>query len=402
MSHEVKYLHIDDIVEFSGNPKKHDLDDLEDSLDTFGYVAPIIVNSENKQILAGHGRLHALKKIRDSGEACPAGVVDNWSVPVLDVGLDPDLHEAYIVRDNKSTERGGWDNGLLRDILHRQHELGQLKATGFKDSEFARLTSGDAGIWPEEREWNDGESLDKKAGDYEIKQGSLFLIGGRHRVLCGDSRDGRSFENVRGGVKETLLLSDPPYCGRSDKIGVHGGKDVVISNDNLGPVEYGELLLPMMKHTCADVMYVFCSWERWIEITCAVSAAGFRMKTMGVWDKGKQALWNDWGSQHELFAVAYRNGRKKRANNISTNVLSYPKETSKLHPTAKPVDLLIEMQAVDIPEGPVLDPFLGSGSTLIACERSNRQCLGIEIEPKFIAATLERAKEHGMSIEKIS
>lgn len=403
MSHSMNSLPLDQIATFEGNPKKHDLDDLTDSLETFGYIAPIIVNSENKQILAGHGRLDALKRLRDTGELPPDGIDHDWYIPVIDVSLDPELHEAYIVRDNKSTERGGWDNGLLKAILERQHDLGLLNATGYKDSEFAKMMKGSAGLWPEDREWNDGGSLDEYAEEFGVRNGSSFLLGGRHRVLCADSTRPESYGSVRGGLSESLLLADPPYCMASDQHAVHGDKQVVLENDNLDGREYICLIEPMMHHTAADVMYIFCSWERWAEMTHAVTKLNkFKMKTMGIWDKGKQALWNDWGSQHELFAVAYRNGRKKRAATVTSNMFAYPPKHSKLHPTAKPVDLLIEMMAVDIPEGPVLDPFLGSGSTLIACERSNRICLGIEIDPKFVAATLIRAKDAGLSIKKLS
>jgi len=292
MSHSLTTIHIDKVLEFKGNPKQHDLDDLADSLETFGYIAPIIVNSENMQILAGHGRLDALKRLRDTGEQPPTGIDVNWRVPVIDVALDPELHEAYIVRDNKSTEVGGWNKDLLKQILERQHELGMLKATGYSDSEIAKMMKGSAGLWPEDRDWNDGGSLDEMAAEDNIGPGSLFLIAGRHRVLCGDSTSYPSYETARGNLVETLLLTDPPYCMESDQTAVHGDKKVVIKNDSLAPDDYKDLITPMLRETKADVMYSFCSWERWCEMKLVVSLLDFKMKTMGVWDKGKQALWN--------------------------------------------------------------------------------------------------------------
>jgi DNA modification methylase len=233
--------------------------------------------------------------------------------------------------------------------------------------------------------------LNKK---WKVKAGDLWRIG-EHRLLCGDSTKREDVERVMGGEKAQIVLTDPPYSSggfqesgkSSGSIGTRSSE--TIARDNLSTRGYRLLMDDVLaRFGVADALYLFTDWRMWMETFDAAERGGWRVRNMLVWDKQQMGMGMPWRNQHELILFGKRTAAKMMDGKRG-NVLQAQRTGNPNHPTEKPASLLQEILANT--DGEVCcDPFLGSGTTMVACENLKRKCRGIEISPDYCAVILER------------
>lgn len=224
--------------------------------------------------------------------------------------------------------------------------------------------------------------------------------------MCGDCTDHRARAELFNGAMPQILMSDPPYCsggfqeaGRSaGSIGTEQkdpitGKATIkptIANDTLSTRGFQALLKNMITGLPCMVAYLFTDWRMWIYLYDLVESSGFGVRSMLVWDKGSPGMGFGWRPQHELVIFSLKTSPQWDKHKGYGNVLKCKRSGNKLHPTQKPVELL--MQLLDNTEWAhgVYDPFGGSGTTLVACEKKGQTCYAMELSPKFVDTIVRR------------
>ncbi|NRA40284.1 MAG: site-specific DNA-methyltransferase [Planctomycetes bacterium] len=229
-----------------------------------------------------------------------------------------------------------------------------------------------------------------------ISVGMQFALGD-HRIICGDCRYQKYVLPLFGkDERPKLIITDPPYCSggfqESKRIKGTWGE---IKNDNLSARGYRLLLRDMLIAADVEAAYVFTDWKMWTNLSDAIEETGLAPRSMLVWNKMNPGLGSLWRTQHELICFATNTANKRRTGVPAVgNVLSFKRCRNEFHFTQKPVEVIQAIIRGDSssPRGnsSIFDPFLGSGSTLLAAEQEGRSCFGCEIEPRFIQATIER------------
>jgi DNA modification methylase len=388
------------------NPRKHSraqIRAIAKSIETFGFTAPILADG-NKRILAGHGRREA---------AILLGVAQ---VPVL--FLD-DLTEAqaraYLLADNKLTDRSTWDDPKVAAHLKELSDLAldfDIEATGFEQPEIDfRIQS-----------LEETDTIDR-ADEFEFASGpAVSMVGDlwhleKHRIYCGNALDHDSYAALLKDEKAAAAFTDPPY---NVKIGGHvSGKGRITHREF--PMAVGEMTeeeftdflnrgLTSIRARCApgSLIYACMDWRHMTEILAAGQASGCSLVNVCIWAKSNAGMGSLYRSQHE-FIFVFRNGTEAHQNNIQlgrfgrnrSNVWHYPganafarkssRTALEIHPTVKPI-LLVSDAILDSTKlnDIVLDPFLGSGTTLLSAERTRRRCYGIELDPLYVDTAIER------------
>ena len=393
---EVKNIKVSLIKENNKNPKKHCVEKISQSIREMGIIEPIVVD-ENDVILAGHGRLMALKEQK----------TDEVEV-IVKRGLTEKQKEKYLLLSNKLVEMGGWDSDLLFVF---EEEL--LKDVGWGSEELDKIFNSN----PNSDDDVDVDAEIKKITEPKVKLGDLYEING-HRILCGDSRNPEHIEKLMGGGFAKLAFSSPPY-------NMAGGMYQNYSDD-LKSEEYIKFNLDVINN-CRKFLKGFIFWNisynknarsEFIEIIYKIiKETGLQFLELIVWNKGhalpitsKEGFTRQYEdillvgdkdsiqTDLELYFCG-RNDRRayfnKKTNRGITNYWnlgtgkSQQKNLLACFPTALPVrGIELMTSRGDI----VLDPFLGSGTTLIASERTGRKCFGCEIDPIYVELTLNRWK----------
>lgn len=240
------------------------------------------------------------------------------------------------------------------------------------------------------------------------KQGDLYRLGD-HWLYCGDCKNPKSVEAVMRGEKPLLVISDPPYCsGGFQEAGKKAGTWGEIASDNLSTRGYKALITGMLEAARPQTAYLFTDWRMWVPLLDVVESCGIACRNMLVWDKKHPGLGSTvWRQQHELIMFASRAGGKKTSwKGGQGNVITCSRTRNEHHYTEKPVELLMTFMKQDErserEKCPILDPFVGSGSTIIAAEKIGRSCRAIEIEPKFVDVCVRRWEEFtGEKAEKV-
>lgn len=229
----------------------------------------------------------------------------------------------------------------------------------------------------------------------EIKPGTIYALG-RHRIACGDCRDQHLIDQLFEGIIPPLLVTDPPYCsGGFQESKRAKGSWGAITNDNLSTRGYAQLIRDALHSAAVEAAYVFTDWRQWTTLFDAVEGSNLCVRGMLVWDKVHPGMGGLWRTQHELICFA-TNQAVGRISGVParSNVLQCKRIRTRHHAAEKPVELIQELLVGDAasPRGQcaVYDPFLGSGTTLLAAEEQQRTCYGVEIEPRFVAATIKR------------
>lgn len=365
------------------NPRKQlkpgdkEYEKIKNSIKEFGYVEPIIVNYD-MTVIGGHQRLTVLKELGYEEVQCVVvHIEDEHKVKALNIAL------------NKIT--GAWNEQLLADLIVDLQSVDfNVDLTGFEAPEVEQLFSKVHNKKVKEDDFDVDGELEKPAFS---RPGDVWTLG-RHKVLCGDSTLEESYHTLLGSTKVNMVLSDLPYF-----VDYHGTAGS-IANDNLPDdraYEFCRKAMGCMHEVLADdgSIYIFHADTKGLIFRRAFDDAGFYLSGCCIWKKNALVLGRSpYQWIHEPCLFGWKKGGRHQwySDRKQTTVWEYDRpKSSKDHPTMKPVALMAyPIRNSTMTNGLVLDPFLGSGSTLIACEETDRICYGIELEPKFIDVIVKR------------
>ena len=380
---EWKTLPIGQLKPAAYNPRKQlkpgdkEYEKIKNSIQEFGYVEPIIVNYD-MTVIGGHQRLNVLKDLGYEEVQCVVvHIEDEHKVKALNIAL------------NKIT--GAWNEQLLADLIVDLQSVDfNVDLTGFEAPEVEQLFSKVHNKKVKEDDFDVDGELEKPAFS---RPGDVWTLG-RHKVLCGDSTLEESYHTLLGSTKVNMVLSDLPYF-----VDYHGTAGS-IANDNLPDdraYEFCRKAMGCMHEVLADdgSIYIFHADTKGLIFRRAFDDAGFYLSGCCIWKKNALVLGRSpYQWIHEPCLFGWKKGGRHQwySDRKQTTVWEYDRpKSSKDHPTMKPVALMAyPIRNSTMTNGLVLDPFLGSGSTLIACEETDRICYGIELEPKFIDVIVKR------------
>ena len=393
------------------NPRSHNkrqIHQIARSIDTFGFNVPILIDSEN-QVIAGHGRVLACQEL-------------GWTeVPTICLEhLSSAQAKAYMIADNKLTDNSSWDENLLAQSLKALSELDldfELDAIGFEMAEIdlyiEQLDVSDH---------KDDEVVDLPAPNAipVSKLGDLWTLG-EHRILCGNALMAPDYETLLAGRLVDMVFTDPPYnvpiSGHVMGNGRVQHREFAMAIGEMSVEQFTDFLKTVCTRLSAastdgSIHFLCMDWRHLPEILAA-GAAYTEFKNLCVWTKDNAGMGSLYRSQHELVLV-FKNGTARHVNNVQlgqygryrTNIWKYPGINSfgrstgegnllELHPTVKPVALIADALLDCSNRGDrVLDVFLGSGSTLIAAQRTGRVCFGMELDPVYVDTAIRRWQKH--------
>lgn len=399
MTLKIEYLQPEQIIPYEKNPKQHpkdQIDKLKRSIKEFGFTVPILID-HNNVIIAGHGRYLAAVQLDLKELPC-----------IRHEGLTPEQITAYRIADNKLTE-SEWEEDTLTQELKALLEAGtDLLLTGFDESELIEL-----GVLEKEQQDLTEDMIE--VGAYErakaktqITPGTIIQLGA-HRLMCGDSTKEADVARLMDGGKADLLLTDPPY-------GVnYSSKNVFLNTVALGHRIEEDILGDTGNAEATQKLWVaaftnannymkggaayYCNSMQGGDILLlllllSLRDAGLELKHSLVWVKNNHVLGrSDYNYKHELILYGWKPGAKHNFYaDFDVSVWEVDKATKNdLHPTMKPIKLLSKaINNSSREQDLVLDLFGGSGSTLIACEKTNRRCYMMELDPVYVEIICER------------
>ena len=379
---EIKELPLKELKPAAYNPRKKlkkgdkEYEKIKQSLLKFGYVDPIIVN-EDLTVIGGHQRLTVLKDL------------DYETAKCVIVKLSKEDEKALNIALNKIT--GQWDEALLADLLLDLQESDfNLDLTGFEPPEIDDILSNVHDKELSEDEFDVEEELNKPTLS---RHGDIWQLG-KHRVICGDSTKAETYKQLLDDRKANLVVTDPPYNVDVEET---AGK---ILNDNMSDGDFYQFLLSMFtqveNHMETDAsIYVFHADTEGLNFRKAFKDAGFYLSGCCIWKKNSLVLGRSpYQWQHEPCLYGWKKKGKHQwfSDRKQTTIWEYDRpKSSKDHPTMKPIQLMAyPIQNSSMRGTIVLDPFLGSGSTLIAADQTGRVCYGIELDEKFVDVIVKR------------
>lgn len=384
----IKSLPISDLKPAAYNPRKDlqpgdpEFEKLKRSLTEFGYVEPVIWNKATGHVVGGHQRLKVLATLGHTEVDCVVVELDETREKALNVAL------------NKIS--GDWDESKLA-LLIADLDAADFDAelTGFDDAEIQQLIGSLDEGEVEDDDFDLTTALEQAAF---VEPGDLWTVG-RHRLMCGDATNASDVETLMGGKQANLVLTDPPY-----NVAFESTSGLSIKNDKQSGQAFYDFLLASFQNM-AQVLekggsaYVFHADTEGLNFRKAFIDAGFKLSGCCIWVKDSLVLGRSpYQWQHEPVLFGWRPGGKHSwyADRKQTTVWNFAKpRRNSDHPTSKPLDLLAypisnSTQANAI----VLDTFAGSGSTLMACEATDRTCYAMELDPKYASVILRRYADH--------
>ena len=379
---EIKELSLKELKPAAYNPRKKlkkgdkEYEKIKQSLLKFGYVDPIIVNND-MTVIGGHQRLTVLNDL------------DYETAKCVIVDLPKEDEKALNIALNKIT--GQWDDALLADLLLDLQESDfNLDLTGFEPPEIDDILSNVHDKELSEDEFDVEEELKKPTLS---RHGDIWQLG-KHRVICGDSTKVETYKQLLDDRKANLVVTDPPYNVDVEET---AGK---ILNDNMSDGDFYQFLLSMFtqveNHMEDDAsIYVFHADTEGLNFRKAFKNAGFYLSGCCIWKKNSLVLGRSpYQWQHEPCLYGWKKKGKHQwfSDRKQTTIWEYDRpKSSKDHPTMKPIQLMAyPIQNSSMRGTIVLDPFLGSGSTLIAADQTGRVCYGIELDEKFVDVIVKR------------
>ena len=386
MEKEMQYYLADvsELIPYVRNARTHSeaqVSQIAASIREFGFLSPILV-AEDNTILAGHGRLAAALKLGLKKVPC-----------VKENHLTETQKRAYIIADNKLSLNAGWDSELLAvELSELEGADFNLDLLGFDEAELSSIFDADKDV--SDDDFDVEKELEEPCFS---KTGDIWTLG-KHRVICGDSTDSSTFEKLLGETKVNLVCTDAPYFVNLENA---SGK---IKNDDLSDKEGYEFLMKVFTNfknsMAADAsIYEFYATMKARVFYDAFEDAGFKVAAGLIWKKPRAPLMRtDWKFNMEPIIYGWRKdgkhkwyGDQKQTAVFEFDGIKNSKEEGCGHPSSKPVPLIAYLikQSTQT-NSVVLDGFLGSASTLIACEQIGRVCFGVELEPKFIDVAVKR------------
>lgn len=389
---EMQLVPITKLVPYVNNARTHSpeqITKLRASLREFGFINPVIIDRDFN-VIAGHGRILAAKE--EGIKEVPCVFADH---------LTEAQKKAYIIADNRMAMDAGWDEELLRvEIESLQGMDFDPLLTGFDEKELAALF--DDGIEAKEDDFDVDAELEKPCFS---RLGDVWTLG-RHRLVCGDSTKPETYTMLMGETKANLVITDPPYNVNYE------GSAGKIKNDNMAGEKFYEFLLAAFKNmesvmaTDASI-YVFHADTEGLNFRRAFADAGFYLSGCCIWKKQSLVLGRSpYQWQHEPVLYGWKKNGKHQwyTGRKETTIWEFdkPKKNGD-HPTMEPIPLLAyPIGNSSMANSVVLDPFGGSGSTLIACEQTDRICRTIELDEKFCDVIVNRYIEQVGSADDVS
>ena len=382
MGKEMQYYlaDINDLIPYIRNARTHSesqIAQIAASIKEFGFLSPILI-AEDNTILAGHGRLAAARKLGLTKVPC-----------VKESHLTETQRRAYIIADNKLSLNAGWDEDILAiELSELQGADFDLDLLGFDESELASIFEDDKEV--EDDDFDVEEELNKPCFS---KAGDIWTLG-RHRLICGDSTKEETYRILMEGKQANLVVTDPPYNVNYE------GSAGKIKNDNMNTDKFYNFLLDAfsnMEKVMADdaSIYVFHADTEGLNFRKAFNDAGFYLSGCCIWKKPSLVLGRSpYQWQHEPCLYGWKKKGKHQwySGRRETTIWEFekPKKNAE-HPTMKPIALLAyPITNSSMSNTIILDPFGGSGSTLIACEQTDRSCYTIELDEKFCDVIVKR------------
>ena len=403
----VSYLPIGSIVPDPGNPRKHSpkqIRAIANSIEAFGFNAPILVDNGNR-IVAGHGRLEAAQLL---------GLAE---APVIRLEhLSEQQAKAYMLADNKLTDRSSWDDRKVAIVLKELSDITldfEIEASGFEAPEIdLRIQS----LEPPDESTDSADHFEFAHGPPVSCADDLWILGD-HRLLCGNALDPQAYDALLAGGKAAAVFTDSPDSvwmkGDASGKSAEGQREFPIAVGELTEDAYNRCVVDafalMVSHSVEGATFFAClDWRRLLEIASTIRALGCELFDLCVWVKASGGMGSLYRSRHELVFV-FGKSDTTPVNNVQldkhrrnrTNVWNYPGLNSSArggrtrgydqHPTVKPIamvgDAILDVtQRGDI----VLDPFCGSGTTILAAERTGRRGYAIELDPGHVDTAIER------------
>jgi DNA modification methylase len=381
---------------------RRQIDQIAESIRTFGFNNAILID-EDGMILAGHGRVAAAQKL---------GLTE---VPTVCLSHMTEAQKrAYVLADNKLAEKAGWDEEILALEFETLFEIApelDLTITGFEIAEI------DLTIGRHEDEPDELDELPALHPDAPVitRPGDLWQLG-HHRVLCADALDPVSYATLLNGESVQMTFTDPPY---NVPIGGHVAKrttvrhgEFVMGSGEMSDAEFRAFLTTVLNHVAevsvdGAIAFVCMDWRHLADLLGAAGSLGLEHKNLCVWVKTNAGMGTFYRSQHEMIVV-FKVGTAPHINSFAlgqhgrrrTNVWTYPGVNEfgdgrdaalAMHPTVKPVRMVADaIQDCSKRTGLILDPFLGSGTTLIAAEKTGRRCAGLELDPRYVDTIVRR------------
>ena len=381
----MELVEINKLVPYVNNARTHSpeqINKLRSSLREFGFINPVIIDKDYG-IIAGHGRVIAARE--EGIDKVPCVFVDH---------LTEAQKKAYIIADNRMALDAGWDEELLRvEIEALQAEAFDVSLTGFDEKEITDLFK-DTQSEVKDDEYDLTAALEKAAF---VKKGDVWVVG-RHRLVCGDATNAEDVDKLCEGKRVNLILTDPPY-GVSFK----SASGLTIQNDSMKNEEFYSFLLAAFKNMVSHLepggsAYVFHADTEGLNFRRAFIDAGLHLAGCCIWVKNSLVLGrSDYQWQHEPVLYGFlKNGKHQwYSDRKQTTIWNFDKpKRNENHPTSKPLDLLSYPLKNSTRENAiVLDTFGGSGSTLMACEQTDRICYTMELDEKYASVILRRYVE---------
>lgn len=391
---EFKKLPIKDLIPASYNPRKAlkpgdaEYEKIKNSITEFGYVEPVIVNAD-MTIIGGHQRVTVLQDLGYTEIDCIVIDIDKTKEKALNIAL------------NKIT--GEWNKELLADLIKDLQDSDfDVAFTGFEPPEIEQLFNSVHDKDIKEDDFDVDAELEKP---HTAKAGDIWCLGS-HRVICGDSTLPETYDRLMDGKKANMVLTDPPYNVNVEET---AGK---IKNDNMADEDFYKFLFAAFVNMEQALesdgsIYVFHADTEGLNFRKAFKEAGFYLSGCCIWKKNALVLGRSpYQWQHEPCLFGWKKGGKHNwySDRKQTTIWEYDRpKASKDHPTMKPVALMAyPISNSCMTNCIVLDPFLGSGSTLIACEQTKRICYGIELDEKFVDVIVKRYIEAAGSDENVT
>lgn len=399
---EIEYVVPEILVLDSGNPRRHSrrqIEQIADVIREFGFLVPVVIDDQ-QQVVTGHARIVAAKRL---------GLAE---VPAIRVHhLSPEQLKAFRLADNKLAQNSSWDERLLAEELTKLTEINldfPLTLTGFSTAEIDLVIE-------KQKTVPSTEEVAARAGPIICQAGDIWTLG-KHRILCGDSLQSDSYARLLQGKLAEMVFTDPPYNvrieGNVSGKGKRKHRDFEQAAGEMSAEQFSDFLRTACSQLAAHshdgaLVYVFMDWRHMNDMLLAGKEAFSELKNLVVWSKDIAGLGSFYRSAHELIFV-FKSGTSSHINNIQlgkhgrdrSNVWRYDsavtaarkgEDVFDLHPTVKPVSMVMDA-ILDASNrgGLILDIFMGSGTTLLAAEKTGRFFCGIELDPAYVDTAIHR------------
>ncbi|MFB5088314.1 DNA methyltransferase [Psychrobacillus sp. PGGUH221] len=388
---QIEMQHVDELIPYAKNARHNDkaVDKVASSIQEFGFKNPIIVDEHN-EIIAGHTRLLAAKKL---------GITEVPTIKVDD--LTPEQIKAFRIADNKTAEIAEWDYELLAQELEELKLADyNLELTGFDFSEAEELLDS----LKDENDHAEADDFEVELPENPISQkGDIWLLG-KHRLVCGDSTKVEDVTVLMDGEKASMVFTDPPWnvnYGAIKEGNPQGYKPRTIKNDFMPTEDFKEfmnqafqVMNQFSKEGC--MTYVVMSAQEWGNLMLTLTENGYHWSSTIIWNKDSIVLSRkDYHTKYEPIWYGWKEGRARLhplKDRKQGDVWDIPRpKVSELHPTMKPIQLIVQaIKNSSNMNDIVLDLFGGSGSTLIACQETDRVCRTMELDEKYADVIVNR------------